>query len=119
MKITPDLTDNAVLREIAFRLARRRIDTNLTQADLAQQAGVSKRTLERIEAGQSTDVSWLIRTLRALGLFDELNGLVPDLPLSPMALIKQRGRERKRVGHTRGSKSPVSRAPSHAWKWGE
>jgi len=120
MRITLDLTDEAVLRELAARLERRRIDANLTQAELAEQAGVSKRTVERIEAGLSTDFTLLIRTLRALQLFDQLDGLVPDLPLSPIALLKQKGRERKRVGSPRqGDKRRAGTARSKAWKWGE
>ncbi len=51
MLISKSQSDEAVLREIGARMARRRLDFQLTQADLAEQAGVSKRTVERIEAG--------------------------------------------------------------------
>lgn len=120
MRITPDLTDEAALHELGSRLERRRIDANLTQADLAEQAGVSKRTVERIEAGYSTDFQLLLRTLRALRLFDELDRLVPDLPQSPMALLKQKGHERKRVARAR-KKTAARPNPtkSPTWKWGE
>ena len=120
MRLTPDLTDEAALRELGSRLERRRIDANLTQADLAEQAGISKRTLERIEAGHSTDFQLLLRALRALRLFDELDRLVPDLPQSPMALLKQKGRARKRVGRTRKkAKARPGQGKSPTWKWGE
>jgi transcriptional regulator with XRE-family HTH domain len=120
MKLTLDLTDEAVLLELGSRLERRRIDANLKQADLAEQAGVSKRTIERIEAGHSTDFRLLLRTLRILKLFDGLDRLVPDLPQSPMTLLKQKGRQRKRVGHSRRGTSAKSVQPTaHTWKWGE
>jgi len=120
MRLTPDLTDEAIFRELGSRLERRRIDANLTQAELAEQAGVSKRTVERIEAGRSTDFQLLLRALRALRLFDELDRLVPDLPQSPMALLKKKGRERKRVGRTRTkAKSRAGQGKSATWKWGE
>ena len=120
MRLTPDLTDAAALRELGVRLERCRLDANLTQADLAEQAGVSKRTIERIEAGHSTDFQLLVRTLRALQLFNELDRLVPDLPQSPMALLKQKGRERKRVGRTRQkTKGGPRHTKSPTWKWGE
>ena len=112
MKLTPELTDSAVLREIGIRLARRRIDESVTQGELAEEAGTSKRTVERIEAGQSTDFVMLLRVLRALKLTESLEQLVPDLPQSPIALLKGGGRARKRVGHSR--KSPKPRVP---WKW--
>ena len=120
MRLRTELTDAAVLQELGTRLERRRIDANLTQAELAEQAGISKRTLERIEAGHSTDSSMLIRTLRALHLFDGLESLIPDLPQSPIALLKRRGRERKRVGRPRkASQHSADRTPSRPWKWRE
>jgi DNA-binding XRE family transcriptional regulator len=51
MKISAQLTDEAVLHELGGRLAGLRIEHNLTQAALAEQAGVSKRTIERLESG--------------------------------------------------------------------
>jgi transcriptional regulator with XRE-family HTH domain len=121
MRLTEELTDATVLQELGARLERRRIDANLTQARLAEEAGVSKRTVERIEAGHSTDFVMLIRALRALKLMEGLESLIPDLPQSPITLLKQKGRERKRVGHPRGRAGRVEapRKPSTLWKWGE
>ena len=120
MKIISELTDAAVLHEIGDRLERRRIDAALTQAQLAEEAGISKRTVERIEAGHSTDFVMLLRALRVLKLFEALEQLVPDLPQSPLMLLKTRGRARKRVGHSRqlpdGTTAPKAAAP---WKWRE
>jgi transcriptional regulator with XRE-family HTH domain len=120
MRITSDLTDKAVLHEIGDRLARRRIDAGLTQAQLAEEAGISKRTVERIEAAHSTDFVMLLRVLRVLKLLEELDQVVPDLPQSPLAILKSRGRARKRVGHSRrpqdGTAAP---RPAQPWKWRE
>jgi transcriptional regulator with XRE-family HTH domain len=118
MKITTELTDEAILHEIGDRMERRRIDAGLTQAQLAQEAGISKRTVERMEAGHSTDFAMLLRVLRVLKLLEALDLLVPDLPQSPLMLLKGRGRTRKRVGHPRhprdGTAAPKLAAP---WKW--
>jgi transcriptional regulator with XRE-family HTH domain len=118
MKITSDLTDMAVLHEIGDRVERRRIDAGLTQAQLAEESGISKRTVERVEAGHSTDFVMLLRVLRVLKLFEALDQLVPDLPQSPLMLLKSRGRARKRVGHSRpapdGTATPK---PATPWKW--
>ena len=120
MKLTPELTDSAVLEELGKRLERRRIDANLTQAQLAQEAGISKRTLERIESGASTDFAMLIRTLRALGEIEGLENLIPDLPQSPLTLLKQHGRTRKRAFQPRSKAGRIAeRKPSGPWKWGE
>jgi transcriptional regulator with XRE-family HTH domain len=118
MRITSELTDMAVLHEIGDRLERRRIDAGLTQAQLAEEAGISKRTVERIEAGHSTDFVMLLRVLRVLKLLEALDQLVPDLPQSPLMLLKSRGRARKRVGHSRQSPDGTAAAkPATPWKW--
>jgi transcriptional regulator with XRE-family HTH domain len=120
MRITPELTDMAVLHEIGERLERRRIDAGMTQARLAEEAGISKRTVERIEAAHSTDFVMLLRVLRVLKLLEGLDQLVPDLPQSPLMLLKSRGRSRKRVGQSRRP-SDATAAPKSVppWKWRE
>jgi transcriptional regulator with XRE-family HTH domain len=121
MKIKPEMTDAAILHELGTRLERRRLDADLTQAQLAEQAGISKRTAERIEAGTSTDFVMLIRALRALKLLDGLESLIPELPTSPLALLKLKGRQPRRVKHSRAQRrgEGVQEPSSRPWKWGE
>jgi transcriptional regulator with XRE-family HTH domain len=120
MKITSDLTDTALLHELGERLERRRIDAALTQAQLAEEAGVSKRTLERIEAGHSTDFVMLLRVLRVLKLVEAFEQVLPDLPQSPLTLLKGRGHARQRVGHPRQPPLAAASAPLNSpWKWRE
>ena len=45
MRITGLLTDDAVLAELGSRIAARRIELQLTQSAVAEQAGIAKRTL--------------------------------------------------------------------------
>jgi transcriptional regulator with XRE-family HTH domain len=118
LKITPELTDAAVLRELGDRFARRRIDAGWTQSELADEAGVSKRTVERIEAGRSTDFAMLLRALRALKLSDALDQLLPDSGPGPLALLKGHGRAPKRVRHSPAAPAAASR-PAAPWKWRE
>jgi transcriptional regulator with XRE-family HTH domain len=115
MKITPELADTAVLAELGARLARRRIDRGLTQAALAREAGVSKRTVERIEAGRAAELGTLIRLLKVLDLAAGLDTLVPAAAPSPMALLKSRGRERRRASRPR----VAAAAPAEPWSWAE
>ena len=66
-----EITDEAVLSELGSRLAQVRLERNLTQAQLAEQAGVSKRTVERLESGSvATQLSGFIRVCRVLELLD-------------------------------------------------
>ena len=97
MDISNLLTDDAILSETGKRIARYRIEQQLTQAVLAEQAGVSKRTVERLEAGASVVMSTFIRILRVLDLLPELDRLIPFPGPGPMELLKLKGRGRQRV----------------------
>lgn len=116
MKITRELTDSAVLQELGVRLAQRRVDAGLTQEALAAEAGVSKRTVERVEGGHTAELGTLIRLLRALDLAAGLESLVPELPASPIALRETGGRRRRRVSARAAAGAGASGRP---WTWAE
>jgi transcriptional regulator with XRE-family HTH domain len=108
------LGDDAVLEELGRRLVRRRLALQITQAALAEQAGVSKRTVERIEAGAAAQTLSLIRILRVLDLLQGLDQLIPETGPRPMDLLKLKGKERKRASSSRtGDQS------GEAWSWGD
>jgi len=89
-KLHHGASDPHVLAELGSRLARLRLDRNLTQDQLAREAGVSKRTLIRLEQGQSSQLTNFLRVLRALQLLEQLVALVPDPSLSPLAQLARR-----------------------------
>jgi transcriptional regulator with XRE-family HTH domain len=114
MKITRQATDDAVLAELGGRLARIRVERNLTQAQLAEQSGVSKRTVERLESGAvATQLSGFIRVCRVLDVLDRFDTLIPEPVPSPVAQLKLRGKQRQRA-YTARVKKPVAKK----WQWG-
>lgn len=115
MKIDAHLTDQAILEEIGGRLARVRVDLDLTQAALAEKAGVGKRTIERLESGEAaTQLSGFVRVCRALGLLERFEALLPEPVPSPMAQIRKLGRQRQRA--TGKKKTAVQ---TKTWSWGD
>ncbi len=115
MKIASTLADEAILVELGERLTAARLARNLTQADLAREAGVSKRSIERMEAGQvAAQLTVLLRVCRVLGLLERFDALVPEVQPSPIAQLKLQGRSRQRAS---GGRKP---APAkRKWTWGE
>lgn len=106
-------SDSAVLGELGRRLARHRLNRNLTQGALAEQAGVSRPTIARLELGRSTNLSNLVRILRALDLVGNLEALVPEAAPSPMQQLRMQKKQRQRAS-TRGKETPV--LPG-GWSW--
>ena len=106
------MTDAAILAELGQRLARCRIDRQLTQAALAHQAGVSKRTVERIEAGASAQMVSLIRICRVLDLIAGIEQWIPQTAPRPMDLIGRKGKVRRRASSIRTDTDADS-----PWTW--
>lgn len=115
MREQSHMTDEALLEGLGDRLRRFRLDRNLTQRDLATEAGVHKNTIFRLEAGRSTQLKNLVRVLRVLGLLDRLEALVPEPVPSPLRLLEIQGRQRKRaVSRTdKGAEGSTS----DDWSW--
>ena len=114
MRITAQLTDESVLEELGARLAGARLGRNLTQAALAEQAGVSKRTVERLESGAvATQLSGFLRVCRVLGLVEHFESLIPEAVASPMEQLKRKGAKRRRASVRKAA------PPPKPWTWGE
>jgi len=113
MKIEGLLADEAILAELGGRLTQRRLELQLTQEMLAERAGVAKRTVERIEAGGTAQLSTLIRLLRALELLERLETLVPEAGPRPMDLIRLKGKARQRASGKRAARN------KEPWRWGD
>ena len=113
-QITPELSDEATQQLLGERLAQHRISAALTQAQLARRAGISPRTVVRMEAGQGADLRNFIRVLRALDLLTGFNALVPVLPPSPVEQLKLRGKRRERV---RAPRKPATGEPRASRPW--
>lgn len=114
MNISNRTSDRAVLKELGSRLARYRLNNNQTREALAQEAGVSSRTLARIEHGESGQTANLVRILRALHILDNIEALVPEPVPSPIQQLRLQGKTRKRASSRQ--QEPEQKGP---WTWGD
>lgn len=112
MNISNLIADDAILAEVGVRIARYRLDLQLTQAELAEQAGIGKRTVERVEAGASAQMLSIIRILRVLELLPNLERMLPAAEPKPMDMLKRKGKMRQRA-----SKSQSSDQSGEVWSW--
>jgi putative transcriptional regulator len=107
----------AASRQIETALCKRlesiRLSRNMTQQRLAEEAGVSLRTIGRLEKGQGVSLDTFIRVLTALRIQHSLESLLPDPAVRPIERVGAGTRERKRA-------RPVASSNDRpAWSWGD
>ena len=70
------------------RLKEYRLAARISQKEMAEKSGVSLTTISHLEQGvnQNITLNNFISLLRAVGMEQRLNDLLPELPMPPMAL---------------------------------
>jgi transcriptional regulator with XRE-family HTH domain len=106
------VTPNQAEIEIGERLARLRLSRNVTQAVLAEQAGVGVRTLRRFEAGEPSTLDTFLRIAAALDLEEAILSALPEGQIRPIERVSGKGGERQRA-------RPAAKKPDQpTWTWG-
>ena len=78
------------------QLKKLRLAQNIDQETLSAQAGISRRALQKLEAGQGSNMSTLLSVVRSLGREDWLLLLAPAVTINPLTMVRAR-RERQRA----------------------
>ncbi len=95
-----NLSDEQVLLEITQRVKQRRLNLNITQEELSKRAGVHVQTVKNFESGRTTTLLTFIQILRAFGDLDSLDAFLPHPGISPIELLKLKGKERERASRS-------------------
>lgn len=106
-------TSNQIEAALCKRLESIRLSRNMTQRQLAEEAGVSPRTIGRLEKGQGVSLDTFIRVLTALRIQQGLGDSLPDPAVRPIERVGAGTGERKRARPARTSHEPP------AWSWGD
>ncbi|MEN9465133.1 MAG: hypothetical protein RL217_1314 [Pseudomonadota bacterium] len=86
----------ALTEELGERLKQVRLNKNLTQQDIADHAGLSRRAVINAEKGKTT-LEAFVTILMVLGLAEQLTLFLPPQPISPIQLAKLQGEKRQRA----------------------
>lgn len=105
-------TSDQIEAALCKRLESIRLSRNITQAQLAEEAGVSPRTIGRLEKGQGVSMDTFIRIMMALNIQQNLEALLPDPSVRPIERIGMGAGERKRARPTKS----IDELPT--WSWG-
>lgn len=105
-----DHTPHAVSLEIGERLKQARLNADLTQAEVAERAGLNRKTVVNAERGQVMFES-LVAIMMAMGLTSQLEVFLPKQVISPLQLLKLNGQKRRRASGIK------EKAPKETPEW--
>ena len=106
------------LQRLGTGVSQRRISLNLTQQELAEQSGISKRTLERLENGLPVQTPNLLAVLARLDVLEAIFRQIPGEGVSPIQQVRalMKGSPRQRVRRTA---TPAPSTNDDGWVWGD
>ena len=96
------ITNQDIIETLSQRIKEYRLASRISQKEMAEKSGVGLATISHFEQGVSQNMTLnnFISLLRVIGMEQRLNELLPELPMSPIALkqinkyIAKRGRRR-------------------------
>lgn len=112
-----DPSDTAVVAEAGRRVAVARIARQLTQDQFADVAGVGRSTVQRLERGDSIQLTSFVKILRALDRLEAFDAVLPREVRSPLAELEREQRRPQRVRAHVVEEAPAQDAVT--WTWGD
>lgn len=99
--ITSAMSNPEIILELGRRFKEYRLSNMLTQKEAAEKAGVSLITLRQFENGKSYNINMgnFLALLRIVDCLDQVNELLPEIPLSAYAMDRLFGNKPKRIRH--------------------
>jgi transcriptional regulator with XRE-family HTH domain len=89
------VTDQDIWQRICEGCRRKRLQLQMTQAELARRSGLSLRMIKKFEGGAAVTVRSLMKVYRALGELHRIEGLVPEALASPKEVFAQESKTKK------------------------
>lgn len=88
------MTDPDILALIGGRLRALRKAEGLSVAEVRGLTGLNPDTIYRAERGEGPSLATIVRLLRAYDRLSVLESFIPEPQLSPMELLRKRGKKR-------------------------
>ena len=98
------------IKELGQKIKTYRIMKEMSQQDLEDKSGVSKRSISRLEQGESVQLENLFKILLALDLGENIDLLVPDQTKRPSFYLEKSDNKNRRVR---------KKSVKNGFKWGD
>lgn len=95
------MSNHAIVKSLAAEIKKMRLNKNLTQSALAQLTGIDRITISRFENGRTATLLTVVQILRALEKLEVFNSFQQQDEISPMAIIEDQEKKRKRASNSK------------------
>ncbi len=112
MKISGTENNETILKELGQRIKDIRIKMSMTQKEFALKAGVSARTIERLENGENINIECFLNVLRVINCIQNTDLLITEQILTPEMIFNNQ-KKRQRASAKQKKEEKIF------WKWGD
>jgi transcriptional regulator with XRE-family HTH domain len=98
-----EYTDAEIVQALGVRFKEYRLSRRLTQKDVSEQTGISILTIRKFENGQAYNIqmSNFIALMRLLDRLDDIDNLLPEIPVSAYEVEKIMKNRPRRIRHAK------------------
>lgn len=112
------------IKALGNQLEQLRLSKNLSQSVVASEAGVSRRTITRMEAGETVSLDTFVRVLKVYDIAERLVTLFPEHAVRPIERVKLGGKQRKRASSVNrqidnSTNNSIAEPVQEPWSWGD
>ena len=111
------LSDTQVVERLGAELRRMRLERNLSQAEVAERAGLDRTTVGKLEAGRAATLLTVVQVLRALGKLELLDPFHAEPQPTPYMLVEAQEKYLKKQRKRAGRKKPDVLTPKPKSTW--
>lgn len=97
------MSNSEIIMELGRRFKEYRLSYQLTQKEVAEKAGISLITVRQFENGKAYNITMgnFLALLRVLDCLEQVNGLLPEIPMSSYVMEQIIKKKTKRVRHAK------------------
>ena len=98
-----EYTDAEIVQALGVRFKEYRLSRRLTQKDVSEQTGISILTIRKFENGQAYNIqmSNFIALMRLLDRLDDIDNLLPEIPVSAYEVENIMKNRPRRIRHAK------------------
>ena len=114
-----NLSSERIEELIYEQLESIRIQKNISQTELAESAGISRRTISRMENGQGISFNTFIRIMQAFHLTDRLSALFATEAeqISPVDRVQEKRKSVRYRASGKRKKKSSNKKSDQRWEW--